>query len=93
MIVVLAVIGAIVVVAVRDVTGNTRDDACATEGKAVRTAIAAYRAAHGATADPTRPQLVDDGDLDASARRWDVTYEVHVPTLRPAPGSSCTGTA
>lgn len=92
---ILGILAAVVVFAVGNTTQTAQTNACSTDAKTVRTAIAAYRAKNSATANPTEAQLVSDSDLDSVSKLWDISYSGSTITLNPdtANSSSCTGTA
>jgi hypothetical protein len=95
-VIVLGVLAVFVGFTVSDANQKAITATCAAEAKAIRTAVDAYRAKHGAT---TRPQmtgpnsLLSDHDVLAPSPRWIISYLGNNLFLTAIPGAGCRGSA
>ena len=88
-IVILGVLATVVIFAVRGVTGDADENACAVELRTLQTAQDVHWLTNGAYADET--QLVAAGAVRSSSSMYDVTLDASGGySIDPATGSSCT---
>lgn len=86
-IVILGILAAVTVFAVRGITDKGQENSCATEKRAIETATEAYFADTGADADAMADLVPGYLRTDPSAR-WTLTAG-SPPTITPTAGGAC----
>ena len=71
-IVILGILATVTVFAVRGITDQGQTSACQADKKTLETAVEAWYAQNGTTADPTEAGLVTDGFLRSESTTYDV---------------------
>lgn len=95
-IVILGILATVTVFAVRGITDQGQASACSADQKTLETAVEAWYAQNGTTADPTEAGLVTDGFLRSQSTTFNigaggtVTAEtVDAPTATPPTSNAC----
>jgi prepilin-type N-terminal cleavage/methylation domain-containing protein len=95
-IVILGILATVTVFAVRGITDQGQASACSADQKTLETAVEAWYAQNGTTADPTEAGLVADGFLRSESTTFNVgaggavTAEtVDAPNATPPTSNAC----
>ncbi|MBI5090708.1 MAG: prepilin-type N-terminal cleavage/methylation domain-containing protein [Actinobacteria bacterium] len=85
-IVILGILATVTVFAVRGITDQGQQSACAADQKTLEVAVESWYAQHGTSTDPTEAGLVTDGFLRSESS----TYNVGAGgTVTPVTGGDC----
>jgi hypothetical protein len=81
----------VVVMVVFSIASIGNSSPCRDEPALIRAALEAFRSKHGAGAQPTMRQLVEDGDLFQESPRFTIEYREssREPVLTPIVGGGC----
>jgi prepilin-type N-terminal cleavage/methylation domain-containing protein len=72
-IVILGILATVTVFAVRGITDQGQESACAADQKTLETAVEAWYAQHGTSVNPVEADLVTDGFIRAESSTYDVS--------------------
>ena len=88
-IVILGILATVTVFAVRGITDQGQDNACAADKQTLQTALEAYYAQEGTEVDPTEEELVSSGLLVSQSGN----YDIQASSGTDADGRAITGEA